>query len=57
VSGYGQPEDKARSASAGCDSHLIKPVDVEALLAIVTRIAAPLKIESNDVSSPCGRRK
>ncbi|WP_250487043.1 ATP-binding protein [Caballeronia sp. GaOx3] len=40
VSGYGQPEDKVRSASAGCDGHLIKPVDVEALLAVVSRIAA-----------------
>ncbi|WP_232477673.1 hybrid sensor histidine kinase/response regulator [Caballeronia calidae] len=51
VSGYGQPEDQARSASAGCDSHLIKPVDVEALLAIVTRIAESAA-EAIDVSSP-----
>ncbi|SAL81838.1 PAS/PAC sensor hybrid histidine kinase [Caballeronia arvi] len=57
VSGYGQPEDKARSASAGCDSHLIKPVDVEALLAIVTRIAARPTLETTDVSSAEGRRK
>lgn len=40
VSGYGQPEDRARSTKAGCDRHLIKPVDVKALLAIVTRAAA-----------------
>ncbi|WP_061151512.1 hybrid sensor histidine kinase/response regulator [Caballeronia arvi] len=56
VSGYGQPEDKARSASAGCDSHLIKPVDVEALLAIVTRIATLSKVDPKHVSSHGGRR-
>ena len=43
VSGYGQPEDQARSKSAGCDSHLVKPVDVERLLAIVTRIAGEIE--------------
>ncbi|WP_245763441.1 hybrid sensor histidine kinase/response regulator [Paraburkholderia diazotrophica] len=40
VSGYGQPEDQARSIMAGCDSHLVKPVKIEALLAIVARIAS-----------------
>ncbi|MEC5405546.1 ATP-binding protein [Paraburkholderia sp. MPAMCS5] len=39
VSGYGQPEDMARSSAAGCDSHLIKPVDIELLLTIMGRIA------------------
>ncbi|MEM5433711.1 hybrid sensor histidine kinase/response regulator [Paraburkholderia diazotrophica] len=39
VSGYGQPEDQARSIMAGCDSHLVKPVKIEELLAIVARIA------------------
>src|SRR5262245_16745696 len=27
VSGYGQEEDRRRSRDAGCDLHLIKPVD------------------------------
>jgi signal transduction histidine kinase/CheY-like chemotaxis protein len=38
VSGYGQPEDQARSKGAGCDGHLVKPVNIDDLLAIVTRI-------------------
>ncbi|HEV7406312.1 MAG TPA: ATP-binding protein [Chthoniobacteraceae bacterium] len=29
LSGYGQEEDRARSAQAGFDSHLVKPVDFE----------------------------
>jgi two-component system CheB/CheR fusion protein len=31
VSGYGQPEDIARAHAAGCDAHLAKPVDLDAL--------------------------
>jgi CheY-like chemotaxis protein len=37
LSGYGQLEDRQRSAAAGFDAHLIKPVDLEAL----KRILAP----------------
>jgi CheY-like chemotaxis protein len=33
VTGYGQASDKIRSAAAGFESHLTKPVDVDALLA------------------------
>jgi signal transduction histidine kinase/CheY-like chemotaxis protein len=31
VSGYGQPDDLARSRAAGCDAHLVKPVDLATL--------------------------
>jgi two-component system, chemotaxis family, CheB/CheR fusion protein len=31
VSGYGQPQDRARSREAGFDAHLVKPVDPAAL--------------------------
>jgi len=31
LSGYGQPSDLARSAEAGIDFHLVKPVSLEAL--------------------------
>lgn len=31
ISGYAQPEDVARSRSAGFDSHLAKPVSVASL--------------------------
>jgi PAS domain S-box-containing protein len=35
VSGYGQAEDRERSMRAGFDRHLVKPVDVRELLAIL----------------------
>jgi signal transduction histidine kinase/ActR/RegA family two-component response regulator len=31
LTGYGQPDDRARAAAAGFDAHLTKPMDVEAL--------------------------
>jgi len=36
VSGYGQEADRKRSREAGFDHHLVKPVDYDALLAILT---------------------
>jgi signal transduction histidine kinase/ActR/RegA family two-component response regulator len=35
VSGYGQPEDKARAIAAGFGQYLVKPVDVDALLSLI----------------------
>ena len=40
LSGYGTPADKARATAAGFDRHLTKPVDVEALLALLDAIGA-----------------
>ena len=40
LTGWGQDEDRRRSADAGIDHHLVKPVDVDALerlLAVVAR--------------------
>jgi signal transduction histidine kinase len=37
LSGYGQAEDLQRSAAAGCDAHLIKPVDLDALKSLFAR--------------------
>jgi CheY-like chemotaxis protein len=31
LTGYGQPEDRTRSLAAGCDYHLVKPIEPEAL--------------------------
>ena len=31
ITGWGQPEDKARVLAAGFDAHLTKPVDLKAL--------------------------
>ncbi|MHC5536931.1 hybrid sensor histidine kinase/response regulator [Singulisphaera rosea] len=36
VSGYGQEEDRRRSREAGFDFHLTKPVDLDALLALLS---------------------
>jgi len=31
MSGFGQPEDRARALQAGFDAHLVKPVEVDEL--------------------------
>jgi two-component system CheB/CheR fusion protein len=35
LSGYGQPEDRARSSRAGFTRHLVKPVNFEEVLAAI----------------------
>ena len=35
LTGYGQPSDRQRSADAGFDQHLVKPVDPDALRALL----------------------
>jgi len=40
VTGYGQAEDQALSREAGFNFHLVKPVDPEALRAILDSAAA-----------------
>ena len=35
LTGYGQPEDRARAMAAGFNHHLTKPVDVEVLLRLI----------------------
>ena len=37
VTGWGQDGDRRRSIEAGFDHHLVKPVDIEALQAMVPR--------------------
>jgi CheY-like chemotaxis protein len=39
LTGYGQPEDRARTAAAGFDAHVTKPVDHDALKAVLTASA------------------
>jgi CheY-like chemotaxis protein len=41
VTGYGQEHDRRRSAGAGFDAHLVKPVDVEQLSHLVDTLAGP----------------
>ena len=40
VTGWGQPDDRRRSAEAGFDQHLVKPVDPEALARLVMTLGA-----------------
>jgi len=42
VSGYGAPEDKAKSVDAGFDAHLVKPVDFAALSTLLASRCADL---------------
>jgi CheY-like chemotaxis protein len=37
LTGYGQPQDQARSQEAGFSFHLVKPVRAETLMQILTR--------------------
>ncbi len=37
LSGYGQPEDRVRTRDAGFDAHLVKPVDLDALVPLLSR--------------------
>jgi PAS domain S-box-containing protein len=39
ISGYGQPNDRARSKDAGFDHHLVKPIDCGALLDLLRQHA------------------
>jgi CheY-like chemotaxis protein len=41
LTGYGQLSDKQRAHAAGFDEHLIKPVSLEALSSVLSRLTAP----------------
>ncbi|MEM8510774.1 signal transduction histidine kinase/ActR/RegA family two-component response regulator [Massilia sp. MP_M2] len=41
ISGYGQPEDRARALASGFDEHLLKPINIDNLLQLVASV--PLK--------------
>ena len=38
ITGYGQPSDRERSAAAGFDEHLVKPVSIDAVQAAIERL-------------------
>ncbi len=40
LTGYGQPEDRKRSAEAGFDAHLVKPVELQALDGMLARMSS-----------------
>jgi signal transduction histidine kinase/ActR/RegA family two-component response regulator len=47
LTGYGQPEDRARAVAAGFDVHLTKPVDADALDRLLAGIKAPAASSSS----------
>jgi CheY-like chemotaxis protein len=40
VSGYGRPEDKARSLEAGFDAHVTKPLEMAGLSQLLIELAS-----------------
>lgn len=40
ISGYAMDEDRERSSSAGFVAHLAKPVDVDALFALIQKLTS-----------------
>jgi CheY-like chemotaxis protein len=38
LTGYGQDADRRRSEASGFDGHLVKPVDLDLLIATVNRV-------------------
>ena len=45
ITGYGQEQDLLRSREAGCDFHLVKPVDYDALLTLLSRPKAAQRLD------------
>jgi CheY-like chemotaxis protein len=46
LTGWGQDEDRRRSREVGFDSHLVKPLDPEALSTLLARLPAVAKVET-----------
>src|SRR5262249_41796898 len=55
ITGYGAARDRERSAEAGFDAHLIKPVDAEQLLAILGHMRRPAQERPATVSGGVSR--
>ena len=47
MTGWGQDEDRRRSAEAGFDHHLVKPVDFDSLLEILRDCRSEARETSN----------
>ena len=50
LSGYATAEDRTRSAAAGFDAHLAKPVDMEALLGMLETLGRPARKPTGSVA-------
>jgi signal transduction histidine kinase len=38
LTGYGQPQDRARTAAAGFEAHLVKPVEIDRLRGVIAKL-------------------
>jgi two-component system CheB/CheR fusion protein len=52
LTGYGQPSDRALSAQAGFDAHLVKPIQMEHLLSLLERLRAPATVATPERTTP-----
>jgi CheY-like chemotaxis protein len=55
LTGWGQPDDRRRSAEAGFDHHLVKPAELSEIESICSAAAArapPLPDPANAIASP-----
>ena len=44
VTGYGRPQDRTRALTAGFDHHLVKPVDADAIAAVLADVSRPRRL-------------
>ncbi|MET0321602.1 MAG: response regulator [Duganella sp.] len=51
VTGYGQETDRAQTAAAGFDHHLVKPVDLHQLMTILANVATVARHEAGDANA------
>jgi len=56
LTGYGQAADRAASRAAGFDEHLVKPVDVDNLLALLAELKGPAPARRPEAPSSSGDR-
>jgi len=55
VTGYGQPEDKARARTAGFDAHFVKPVDLHQLMTTIASLTRlPGRVEATASRNSAG---
>ena len=53
LSGYGQPDDRRRTADVGFDEHLVKPVEHDVLnAALLSDLRSALLIGRNSITTP-----
>jgi DNA-binding response OmpR family regulator len=53
LTGWGQEEDRRKSREAGFDSHLVKPVDYQALVTMIESLS-PSRSADASIDSPTG---